>query len=144
MVENIGSVREVQVERIRPPEPQSQPPRPPSRSSSEDGEAIPPSGIAMLADTSGAALLRVQEAVGQGYGSADNLIGAADTDGDKALARDELQKLLERNMGEQAASDSSAAADRMFRRIDANHDQQVSADELDAGKARARSINIGA
>ena len=133
MVEIVGSVRDVQVDRIRPPEPQPQQPVSPSRYSGGDGEPTPPNGIAMLADTSSAALLRVQEA----DDAADT-----DNDGDRALAREELQKLFDRNTVDRAAVDTKAAADRVTQTEDANR----AADTTGNGSstAKARGINIGA
>lgn len=134
MVEIVGSVRDVQVDRIRPPEPQPQQPVSPSRYSGGDGEATPPNGIALLADTSSAALLRVQEA--------DDAAAASDNEGDRTLAREELQKLFDRNAVDRTAVDTKAAADRVARNEDANR----AADTTGTGSstAKARGINIGA
>lgn len=142
MVESVSSVREIVVERPRPPEPHERPDRPAPQTSGGDGEPTPPNGIAMLAGHSSAELLRVQESLDE-YGSAEGVIAAADSDGDKAIAREELQKLIERNLGEDA-SEAKAAADRLYDRLDADRSGSVSGDELDGARAHARAINIGA
>lgn len=139
MVENIAPVRDTYVERPRPPEPQERPePRP---QQAADGDPTPPNRIALLADRSSAELLRVQEVKDDEYGSADEFIRAADTSGDRAIQREEFQKIVEKNQGEQSADDS-AAAERAFTRMDADRDGSLNARELDA--SRARAINIGA
>jgi hypothetical protein len=141
MVENVSSVREIQVERPRPPEPQERPERPEQRAGG-DGEPTPPNNIALLADTAGAALLRVQEAASD-YDSAEAFVSAADTDGDRAIAREELQKLIEKNSGERSA-EAKAATDRLFDQTDSDRNGSVTKEELDGARSRARAINIGA
>lgn len=136
MVEVVGSVRDVQVDRIRPPEPQPQQPVAPSRFSGGDGEATPPNGIALLADTSSAALLRVQEA--------DDTATENDTGGNMARAREDLQKLLDRHTGDRAASDVKATADRIAQSLDANRIEDAAAGGPNTARSQARGINIGA
>jgi hypothetical protein len=126
--------------------------------------------MAMLAPGSGQALLGLQEA--ETRRPVDNVVKAADTNGDRKLARDELQKLFQQRMSDadaaakttadktaanartaraasddqsaRAASDAKAAADQFLKRADTNRDQELSAEELKAARQRSRSINIGA
>lgn len=164
-MDTVGSVTDTKVTRTPQPEPQRQPPPPPRREDQGgNGDVTPPNGMAMMGYGSGQALLGLQEA--EPRRPVESTAKAADTSGDRKLARDELQKLYQQRMSDAAAAEKSAAntrsagsaadnqsaksesdakqaAAQAAQRADANQNQQ-SAEELKAARQAPRSINIGA
>lgn len=130
MVENVSSVKDVYIDRPRPPEPQERPQPQETRGPSGDGEPTPPNNISLLADGAGAALLRAQEAT-ESFESQQDQDAASQSEADRVLAREQAQRVYEQNANEQATEDNAAA----------NRNPPPAETAADP---RARAINIGA
>lgn len=139
MVENIGAVRDVQIERVKPPEPQTQTQRPAAQGNSGEGDYTPPNGVALLAHGSTAALLSMQEAQGQTQDkTAATAAAEAKTTGDKVLAREELQKLFDKATTDRAAlSKADDTRQANSRAANAAEDTKAEADAKTSAKDAA-------